>query len=121
MASDRLLAIAYCQSGTNTWQAIGGGGVTGSNTSNGWVKLSNGLIIQWGFMSTGSRGGVVTYPIPFPNLCLSALATYTSSYSSGSASVTPIILWKTNTQLSVGYKDVFSAIVHGFNWQAIGY
>lgn len=71
-------------------------------------------------MNTGSNG-IVSYPIPFPNSCLFAMATYTAASSSGSASVSPVILSKSKTQLAVGYKDVFSTIVSGFQWQAIGY
>ena len=43
-----------------------GGIVGGSLTQNGWVKFSNGLILQWGFRSdTGYGGRAVTFPIAF--------------------------------------------------------
>ena len=39
-----------------------GGIVGGSLTQNGWVKFSNGLILQWG---TTSKPGTITLPIAF--------------------------------------------------------
>lgn len=54
--------------GDNTWQTInniiGGGIVAQSLAQNGWVKFSNGLIIQWGFASNPNS---VTFPLAFPN------------------------------------------------------
>ena len=45
-----------------------GGIVGGSLTQNGWVKFSNGLILQWGFRrDTGYGGRTVTFPIAFTN------------------------------------------------------
>jgi hypothetical protein len=44
---------------------------TGSNvslTSNGYQKLPSGLIMQWGYVTVD---GAVTFPIAFPNACLS--------------------------------------------------
>lgn len=54
------------------WTAWGqsGGGTTGSNTANGWVKLSNGLIIQWGTSATMDT--YVSFPMVFPTTFLSA-------------------------------------------------
>ena len=38
----------------------------------GYVTLPNGLILQWGWVQTGSDGvGVITLPKPFPNRLLS--------------------------------------------------
>lgn len=50
------------------------------NTSaNGWCRLPNGLILQWGVASVnGDSNQIVTLPIPFPTACLSAQATLNS-------------------------------------------
>ena len=44
-----------------------------SKTSNGYCKLPNGLIMQWGTSATTTANyavGTITFPIPFPNACL---------------------------------------------------
>jgi hypothetical protein len=47
---------------------------TQSLAANGYVKLPNGFIIQWG-TSTGSRAGyTVTFPLAFPTACRSVVA-----------------------------------------------
>ena len=45
-----------------------------SLTTNGYQKLSNGLIIQWGRINKTTNTAIVTqtFPISFPNACLSA-------------------------------------------------
>ena len=45
-----------------------GGIVGGSLTQNGWVKFSNGLILQWGTFNSGSNG-YCTFPISFNSTC----------------------------------------------------
>lgn len=46
-----------------------------SKNSNGYTKLPNGLILQWGMGTTGSSGAItVTFPITFPNYCFSLSA-----------------------------------------------
>ena len=47
---------------------IGTGSFTQSLVANGWCKMPNGLIIQWGNASTN---GTYTFPIVFPSVCLS--------------------------------------------------
>ena len=46
-----------------------------AKTLNGYQRLPNGLIIQWGRINgtLGSMGGRVTFPIAFPNTCFSAV------------------------------------------------
>ena len=45
-----------------------------SFSTNGYQKLNNGLIFQWGTYS-GASGGTVTYPTPFPNAVFSVTIT----------------------------------------------
>ena len=53
-----------------------GGIVGGSLTQNGWVKFSNGLILQWGFRrDTGYGGRTVTFPIAFTKQCFNGHVT----------------------------------------------
>ena len=46
-----------------------------SLTGNGYVKLASGLIIQWGVSGSVSGQERVTFPTPFPNAFLQAVAT----------------------------------------------
>jgi hypothetical protein len=50
-----------------------------SNTTNGYAKLPNGFIIQWGEVTIGSSGTNITLPVTFPNLCTSVLASCTTN------------------------------------------
>ena len=49
-----------------------GGIVGGSLTQNGWVKFSNGLILQWGY---GYNGDTIRFPISFPKKVFICLVT----------------------------------------------
>lgn len=42
---------------------------TQSLNANGWTKLPNGLILQWGEFDTMGTKSVFNFPIPFPNRC----------------------------------------------------
>lgn len=60
---------------------ITGGSLTGitnfdgSMTANGYQRLPNGLILQWGNVSIGTDTSVtVTFPIAFPTACVSGFA-----------------------------------------------
>lgn len=58
----------------NLQNQINGMALSGSLQSNGWVKLPNGLIMQWaqGYMDTGNGNGnqqVVNFPTQFPTQC----------------------------------------------------
>ncbi|WP_256668940.1 phage tail protein [Pseudomonas sp. C2B4] len=80
--------------GTGTWLLTGTGmmGKTtlfaSSQTSNGWQKLPNGLILQWcqsAYVTAGGSGSVA-FPIVFPNACIFAIAAplgFSASTSSG--------------------------------------
>lgn len=42
-------------------------------SASGWVKLPNGLILQWGSLTTSASGTVTqTFPLTFPSQCYSA-------------------------------------------------
>ena len=46
-----------------------------SNESSGYVKLPNGLYIQWGYDNYTSGTHYVTFPIAFPNYCFTVVVT----------------------------------------------
>jgi hypothetical protein len=84
--------------------------------SNGYQKLPSGLIIQWGkFTSTVSNSSTaVTFPIAFPNACLSVTGgtngTSVNQYASSAFSITNTGCSITNntagtiiTYIAIGY------------------
>lgn len=50
-------------------------GTSSATTANGYTYLPNGLIMQWGVVSSNSITGDITFPTPFPNALLSITAT----------------------------------------------
>lgn len=113
-----------------------------SLTNNGYQKLPGGLIFQWGLRGTplgeGSSSQVmdVTFPIAFPNACLTAVAScgtnygdYDTVYPAG----TPSTLYRTDrtyVTVSAPTKVGFDAqlfadtnIINGrlVQWMAVGY
>lgn len=76
--STKIATTAFVRNLINQFKTDGtlGGIVGGSLTQNGWVKFSNGLILQWGFRSdTGYGGRAVTFPIAFTKQCFNGHVT----------------------------------------------
>ena len=71
---------------------IASGAYSQSLSSNGWTKLPNGLIIQWGrtWLSTNSKDVVVTWPITFPNATFSVSMTRGTFIGTGKEDATAI-------------------------------
>lgn len=94
---------------------------TNSKTENGYQKLANGLILQWGTTSLiASSGGTLiqseTYPITFPTAVLHIFATYRESTGSNADSI--YTKDRTNTGFNIGQT---SGEAHTVSWFAIGY
>ena len=68
--STKIATTAFVRNLINQFKNDGtlGGIVGGSLTQNGWVKFSNGLILQWGTFNSGSNG-YCTFPISFNSTC----------------------------------------------------
>ena len=51
------------------------------NQDNGWIKFSNGVIMQWGQESVTTETGNIMYPVAFPEFAVAILAScnYSSS------------------------------------------
>ena len=87
---------------------------TGSTSTAAWVKLPNGLLIQW---STASVWGTFTYPKPFKDMNYILLA----AYSSGNVDWTPNISSPTMFKVSATQGNIYSKErVQGY-WLALGY
>ncbi len=103
-----------------------------SLVSNGWQKLGNGLILQWGavaitnaaktlaYLNTGTIG---SFPISFPNACLRMVSSDTGG-AGGAAAVVPI----DKATFRIWGKDTSGTCTDQYNFQnytmqylAIGY
>ena len=85
--------------------------VNKSKATNGYFKLGNGLIIQWGTVS--GTGGTITLPTPFSNTNYGV--TFTRSAASGT---------NDNDAITTRRTTSFDVTIYGSgggNWIAIGY
>lgn len=93
-----------------------------SKADNGYYKLGNGLIIQWGTVGSSTANGTVTYPTPFTSLSKVA----TSITDSGTSEPRVIKVYNTsptNFKYSC-YKQHSSGATNtatAFMWLAVGY
>ena len=83
-------------------------------TENGYQKLPNGLIIQWGQQNELTTG---TFPISFPTIALSICATLKAEGAPWDGSVTSSYI-VSNSQFKVGCGQLNGNILY---WIAIGY
>lgn len=76
---------------------------SGILATNGYQKLPNGLIIQWGTVtiSSGTSGAIFTLPIAFPHACLHAIVSDTGStcyaFGAGNFTKNDLTIWRTPT------------------------
>lgn len=85
-----------------------------SKSGNGFVKLGNGIIIQWGFSTID--GSQVTLPTPFTSRNYRICATYMRASGSAGSGVGHVVTYPTNS-------TSFYANTEGgeYQWIAIGY
>jgi hypothetical protein len=105
--------------GTQSNHAVNLGQFALSNASAGYQKLPSGLIIQWGTFTTSSSADVgVTFPIAFPNACLSACYSNNTNTSFGEvgASASP-----SKTGFNAGGWQSAGRVAIGALYIAIGY
>lgn len=84
-----------------------------SKAANGYFKLGNGLIIQWGWHS--GSGSALTFPTPFTSTNYSVTANYRKQSSSGSG-IGHVNFYPTSTT-----SCYFNSQGGDFQWVAIGY
>lgn len=95
---------------------------------NGYTKLPNGLILQWGTQDYASNPGEVsasiTFPIAFPNSCLNISLTRKISAPSYDGDGTALLISTTQTMahISLQYMNQnTTGSLRGYTWLAIGY
>jgi hypothetical protein len=97
--------------------------------SPGWTKLSNGLILQWGYYATYSAGfsswtGPINFATTFPNACFGITFGHNSSNSTGgvsTATTSGIAIQTSTLTTSHFYFECGGANADGFYWFAYGY
>ena len=111
-------------------QAVAGA-FPAQKADNGYLKLPNGLILQWGKVTSGWPGEgpyTVTFPVAFPNKCLNTQVTVWSDGRKGSVNLDITIPVGTIRPASfdalfngIGFQGSTAADLKGFYWFAIGY
>ena len=91
----------------------------GENETNGYVKFPNGIILQWGFLSTNgsSSGQTITYPITFPNaMIISSANDQRSGMNTGS-----LVNLSTSQGTLYGGSSSGTYTATAVGWMAIGW
>ena len=111
-------------------QAVAGA-FPAQKADNGYLKLPNGLILQWGKVASGWPGEgpyTVTFPVAFPNKCLNTQITMWSEGRKGLVNLDITIPVGTIRPASfdalfngIGFQGSTAADLKGFYWFAIGY
>ena len=102
-------------------------GFLSSKQENGYTKLPNGIILQWGRVKDIAYDGRkdLTFPISFPNACLNASAAYIADTSFVQASGVMYVANITKTGMTIEYQTVDSDASNfpkrDAFWFAIGY
>lgn len=87
---------------------------------NGYVKFSNGLILQWGVYTSGTRNVTITLPIATSvTYAVIAVARTTNHYGCTGSQNCQYVSNVTNTTLQAGSYDSGNGYA-GFWWVAIG-
>lgn len=118
---------AEVQAGTDTVKAITPAGLfsayANNKTANGYTKLPNGLIIQWGSITisgTGTITGTITFPLAFPNALRSIAGSLNGSYTVGTGSDSGLAFYS-ETLSAVTCKIGYAYQNTVVRWIAIGY
>lgn len=102
---------------------------SGDFSDNGWCRLPNGLILQWGTVDYSSAPQetdvVVNFPVQFSSACLNVQLTRkinsSASLSQNDGGILFISASRFNFNANLAYFSNESAFVRGFTWFAIGY
>ena len=98
---------------------LGGNTVPGKKISpNGYVKMANGLILQWGYIAAGANGDVsTTFPLVFPNACFNVV---NASYNEKDGGTYDSVVQAISTS-AVQFNRYAGVGALGIYWLAIGY
>lgn len=97
-----------------------------SLATNGYQRLPNGMILQWGRVRASYTSEVtagVTFPIAFPNACLSTMVSGYIAAASSQQDLWPQLLGEPSTSgmtIQLQGDDQNDQRLGGFNWWALG-
>lgn len=106
---------------TETDVSASGFGIISANLAqNGYVKFANGLILQWGVYTTGTRNVTITLPIATSvTYAVIAVARTTNSYGCSGSQNCQYVSNVTNKTFQAGSYDTGNGYA-GFWWLSIG-
>ena len=94
------------------------------NDNKGYVKLDNGLIIQYGFLPNiyynECHYEYVDFPIPFPNKCVTVLASCNQTENHDGMRQAYVVSFDKNKATFLP-GEVGKSIYAGLTWMAIGF
>ena len=109
----------------SAWLDVSSGGFTQSLAANGWCKMPNGLIMQWGEVAVtvnAEKEHLVTLPMAFPSAAYLALANVTNTGKSKDTDY-----WVQVSSLSLTTAGFYTQRIEenaayptGFRWIALG-
>ncbi len=105
------------------WRLVSPANVISGAPASRWTKLSNGLIMQWGKVSTSTSGPItVTFPIAFPTAVgIVVVSDESSPVSSSQMAVFGVGNITTSNFQCASTNNFSSALTDTGNWLAIGY
>ncbi len=105
------------------WRLVSPANVVSGVPASGWTKLSNGLIMQWGTVTTSASIVVtVAFPVTFPTAVASVVISDTSApVVAGQLSVFTVGNITTSSFQAISTRDFSTAVADVGNWIAIGY
>lgn len=123
----RIATTAFVQSLINSLKGSIGGTISAiSLNTNGYVKFSNGLIIQWGSYSSGRQGyptntNSFNFPITFPSTCyLVMLSPQDSDIYTSTWTTSTVTIKSANNATSGEYLGKENVYINAVRYIAIG-
>lgn len=111
--------MEFVSDGVSVWYAVNGN-FAASLGSNGWQRLPNGLIVQWGSETVTSNAGNATrsFPLTFPNAALFVMTSHnTQDNVYANAQITVV----SASQFSIGLTMAAEGLSRPLPWIAIGW
>ena len=88
-----------------------------SNSSNGYVKLPNGLYIQWGYYYNATSGThTISFPIAFPSYCFSCVIQLATAYNNPANPN----YWSVTSLTRSSFQNLTTSLIPNIYFVAIG-
>lgn len=120
----QLATDAEAKAGSSTTKALTPSNFTASKSTNGYIWIAGGILLQWGEDTTaiGETTRTITFPTGFPNACLNVSLTGRNPTSSITLNDSPqLVSFVTNAFVYFNQNMAGAANNAGIQWMAIGY